>query len=83
MSKLLVDMEFPFRSPPGPTMCPLVLLSDVRTCNAEPVLESILLHCKHPPNDASNRGQRQQGVPDRLWDGADGCVGAPVVHHHI
>lgn len=64
-------------------MRPLVLLSVVRTRDAEPILESILLHCKHPSNDASHRGQREQGVPDGLGDGADGSVGAPVVHYHV
>lgn len=53
------------------------------TCDAEPILESILLHCKHPSNDASNRGQRKQRVADGLRNGADGCVGAPMVHDHI
>lgn len=69
--------------PRGPTVHPLVLLSVVRTCDAEPILESILLHCKHPSNDASHRGQREQGVADGLGDGADGGVGAPVVHYHV
>lgn len=73
--------SFPFT--PGPPACPLALTSGVSTCDAEPVLESILLHCKHPSNDASNRGQREQGVPDGLGDGADGRVGAPVVHYHV
>lgn len=53
------------------------------TCDAKPILESILLHGKHPSNDASNRGQRKQRVPDGLRNGADGCVGAPMVHYHV
>lgn len=53
------------------------------TCDAKPILESILLHGKHPSNDASNRGQRKQRVSDGLRNGADGCVGAPMVHYHV
>lgn len=81
-SKLLADTGL-LPVHPRPPTCPRALTSGVNTCDAEPVLESILLHCKHPSNDASHRGQREQGVPDGLGDSADGRVGAPVVHDHI
>lgn len=53
------------------------------TSDAKPILEPILLHCKHPSDDASNGCQGEQRVADGFRDGADGCVRAPVVHHHI
>lgn len=74
--------EFPSRSSPGPPGL-LILTSGTRTCDAEAVPESVLLHGEHPSNDAADGGQGEQGVADGLGDGADGRVGAPVAGHHV